>query len=113
MNNSIMCYRVSEPRMAVLREACEDLGLGILETDLATDVIAIGSLMVVVDPEAIGPRDLPFGLLDILNRALIRHDLAHGQEVQRFGAAFVDLVLRVDHVPDDAVTVIIPIDVAR
>ncbi len=58
MNNSIMCYRVSEPRMAVLREACEDLGLGILETDLATDVIAIGSLMVVVDPEAIGPRDL-------------------------------------------------------
>jgi len=58
VNNSIMCYRVSEAKMAVLRDACEDQGLDVLETDLATDIIAIGSLMVVVDPEATGPRDL-------------------------------------------------------
>ena len=84
--------------------------------------LAGGKVLVLQDVEfqtrrlgepAIRARQLALGLLDILNRALIRHDLAHGQEVQRFGAAFVDLVLRVDHVPDDAVTVIIPIDVAR
>ena len=44
--------------MAVLRDACEDQGLDVLETDLATDIIAIRLADGSRGSEATGPRDL-------------------------------------------------------
>lgn len=58
MNTKVYTYCLSRPRMAVLGEACADVGLEVCDTQCATDLIACNSILVVLDPDAVGSDEI-------------------------------------------------------
>ena len=59
----------------------------------------------------IRPRRLATGDLHVLNRAVFRDNLRRVEKVKGFRSALVNLVLRADHLPHKAVSLVLAIDV--
>src|SRR5690606_1937620 len=64
-----------------------------------------------LDP-AVRLRKLFLRSRHVLDRAMLGHDLATVEVVQRLGPALVDLVLRRNHAADATVAVVLAVDVA-
>lgn len=83
MNTTVMTYRVSQPKMAVLCEACVDVGLEVCDTDYASDLIVCNSLVTVLDPKALRADELDdcleliAVLEDPLQRVLVASPVRH------------------------------------